>query len=400
MTDTFIPYARQSLTEDDIAAVVDVLRGNWLTQGPNIVAFEEAVATRVGADFAVAVATGTAALHCACYAAGVGPGDNIITSPITFAASGNCALYLGADVKFVDIRPDTYCFDPEKLEAAITPETRAIVPIDYTGQPCDIDPINEIAKRHGIAVIQDSAHALGAEYKSSPVGALSDMSIFSFHPVKHIAMGEGGLVATNDEELAARIRLFRTHGISNEPSMMQLQDQAADRASDKTRDMNGPEKAPWYYEMQALGFNYRITDIQCALGTSQLKKLDKFLQRRREIASAYNDAFSQSPLLTIPFQEADRQSAWHLYMLRLNLDKMTKTRRQVFDDLRSSGIGVHVHYIPVHLLPYYRDRYGHDRGDFPEAESYYDSALTIPMFPAMTDDEVDRVISTVIEVVG
>ena len=400
MTDTFIPYARQSLTEDDIAAVVDVLRGNWLTQGPNIVAFEEAVAKRVGADFAVAVATGTAALHCACYAAGVGPGDNIITSPITFAASGNCALYLGADVKFVDIRPDTYCLDPEKLEAAITPETKAIVPIDYTGQPCDIDPINEIAKRHGIAVIQDSAHALGAEYKSSPVGALSDMSIFSFHPVKHIAMGEGGLVATNDEELAARIRLFRTHGISNEPSMMQLQDQAADRASDKTRDMNGPEKAPWYYEMQALGFNYRITDIQCALGTSQLKKLDKFLQRRREIASAYNDAFSQSPLLTIPFQEADRQSAWHLYMLRLNLDKMTKTRRQVFDDLRSSGIGVHVHYIPVHLLPYYRHRYGHGRGDFPEAESYYDSALTIPMFPAMTDDEVDRVISTVIEVVG
>ena len=400
MTDTFIPYARQSLTEDDIAAVVDVLRGNWLTQGPNIVAFEEAVAKRVGADFAVAVATGTAALHCACYAAGVGPGDNIITSPITFAASGNCALYLGADVKFVDIRPDTYCLDPEKLEAAITPETKAIVPIDYTGQPCDIDPINEIAKRHGIAVIQDSAHALGAEYKSSPVGALSDMSIFSFHPVKHIAMGEGGLVATNDEELAARIRLFRTHGISNEPSMMQLQDQAADRASDKTRDMNGPEKAPWYYEMQALGFNYRITDIQCALGTSQLKKLDKFLQRRREIASAYNDAFSQSPLLTIPFQEADRQSAWHLYMLRLNLDKMTKTRRQVFDDLRSSGIGVHVHYIPVHLLTYYRDRYGHGRGDFPEAESYYDSALTIPMFPAMTDDEVDRVISTVIEVVG
>ncbi|MBT3169901.1 MAG: UDP-4-amino-4,6-dideoxy-N-acetyl-beta-L-altrosamine transaminase [Rhodospirillaceae bacterium] len=400
MSEAFIPYARQSLDEDDIAAVVEVLRGDWLTQGPNITAFETAIAERVGAKHGIAVATGTAALHCACYAAGVGPGDEIITAPITFAASGNCALYLGANVKFVDIRADTYCLDPAQLEAAITPRTKAIIPIDYTGQPADMDEINEIAARHGIAVIEDSAHALGAAYKNRPVGSLAAMSIFSFHPVKHVAMGEGGLIATDDDELAAALRLFRTHGITNSDAAMRLSDQAADRDNEGHGEANATDRAPWYYEMQELGFNYRITDIQCALGLSQLTKLDGFLARRREIAARYSTAFGQSELLIPPHQEADRESAWHLYMLRLWLDKLSKSRRQIFEELRARKIGVHVHYIPLHLQPYYRDKFGYKRGDFPQSEAYYDAALTIPLFPAMSDDDCQRVIDAVLACVS
>ena len=396
MSEDFIPYARQSLDEDDIAAVVDVLRGDWLTQGPKIAAFEAALAARVGAKHAVAVATGTAALHCACYAAGVGPGDEIITAPLTFAASGNCALYLGASVKFVDIRADTYCLDPEKLEVAITPNTKAIIPIDYTGQPADMDEINEIAARHGIAVIEDSAHALGATYKGRPVGSLAAMSIFSFHPVKHVAMGEGGLITTDNDELAAALRLFRTHGITNNSAAMQLQRQAADKDCGGHAEANADDRAPWYYEMQELGFNYRITDIQCALGLSQLTKLDGFLARRREIAAQYSAAFGQSELLIPPHQEADRESAWHLYMLRLRLDCLSTSRRQIFEQLRASGIGVHVHYIPLHLQPYYQKKFGYRRGDFPESEAYYDATLTIPLFPAMRDSDCERVVEAVL----
>jgi perosamine synthetase len=399
MTENFIPYARQSLDDDDIAAVVDVLKGDWLTQGPKVSAFEQAIADRVGAKHGVVVATGTAALHCACFAAGVGAGDEIITSPITFAASGNCGIYLGASVKFADIRPDTYCMDPSKLEAVITPRTKAIIPVDYTGQPCDIDEINEIAARHGITVIQDAAHALGATYKERPVGSLADMTIFSFHPVKHIAMGEGGLIATDDDGLAQKLRLFRTHGITNVPDMMVVKDLATDSWSSGQDASNTDGQAPWYYEMQALGFNYRITDIQCALGLSQLTKLDRFLERRREIAQRYTEAFSHSPYLTVPYQEPDRHNAWHLYMLSLRLDEMSKSRRQVFEELRGKGIGVHVHYIPLHLLPFYRERFGYKPGDFPTAEAYYRSAITIPLFPAMTDADCDRVIASVLETV-
>ena len=396
MSEEFIPYARQSLDEDDIAAVVEVLRGDWLTQGPKIGAFEAAVAARGGAKHGIAVATGTAALHCACYAAGVGPGDEIITAPITFAASGNCALYLGANVKFVDVRADTYCLDAAKLEAAITPKTKAIIPIDYTGQPADMDEINAIAARHGIAVIEDSAHSLGATYKGRSVGSLADMSIFSFHPVKHVAMGEGGLIATDDDALAAALRLFRTHGITNDGTAMRLASQAADKDSGGNARTNADGRAPWYYEMQELGFNYRITDMQCALGLSQLTKLDDFLARRREIAARYSAAFGESELLMTPYQEADRESGWHLYMLRLRLDRLKKSRRQIFEELRARKIGVHVHYIPLHLQPYYQDKYGYKRGDFPEAEAYYDAALTIPLFPAMSDDDCGRVIDAVL----
>jgi len=400
MTEPFIPYARQSLDDDDIAAVVEVLKTDWLTQGPKIPAFERALATRVGARHAVAVATGTAALHCACYAAGIGADDEIITSPITFAASGNCALYLGGRVKFADIRPDTYCLDPDKVVAAITPRTKAIIPVDFTGQPSDLDDIRAIAEKHNLVVIEDAAHALGATYKGRSVGSIADMTVFSFHPVKHVAMGEGGAITTNDERFDGKLRLFRTHGISGAEDGLMLPDQAADNEALPEGRRNAATKAGWIYEMRALGFNYRITDMQCALGLSQMRKLDFFLKRRREIAARYHDAFAKSDALILPFQESDRESAWHLYMLRLRLDRLTKTRRQVFDELRAKGIGVHVHYIPLHLLPYYRERFGHRRGDFPIAEAYYDSALTLPLFPGLRPADQDRVVNAVMEAVS
>jgi perosamine synthetase len=400
MSPPFLPYARQLLDDADIAAVVEVLKGDWLTQGPKIPAFEKALAQRVGAKHGVAVATGTAALHCACFAAGVGPGDEIITAPITFAASGNCARYLGAEVRFVDIRRDTYCLDPAKLEAAITPRTKAIIPVDFTGQPCDLDDIMTIARRHNLVVIEDAAHALGARYKGRPVGSIADMTIFSFHPVKHVAMGEGGLVATDSDRFDRALRLFRTHGITGADADMRLDAQAADNEALPPAGRNPGGKAGWYYEMQELGFNFRITDLQCALGLSQLGKLDAFLDRRRAIAAHYDRAFADSAQIITPAQMPDRNSAWHLYMLRLRLSAMTKTRRRVFDELRACGIGVHVHYIPLHLQPYYRNRYGHRRGDFPIAEAYYDSALTIPLFPAMTDDDSKRVVDAVLSVVA
>lgn len=398
MDKTFIPYGKQYLEDDDIAAVVKTLKSDWLTQGPAIPEFEKKVADRTGTQHAVAVATGTAALHCACFAAGIGCGDEVITSPITFVASGNCALFLGASVKFVDICPDTYCMDFRKLEAAITPKTKAIIPVDFSGQPCDMDEINAIAKKYNLIVIEDAAHSLGATYKGRPIGSLAQMTIFSFHPVKHITTGEGGMIVTNDDILAKKLRLFRTHGISNENENMILKGQAADNENLKKSE-NPNTKAPWYYEMQALGYNYRITDIQCSLGLSQLKKLERFIARRKQIVERYNKAFAESPYLIAPYVKPGRESAWHLYMLRLRLDKMTKTRREVFEELRSLGIGVHVHYIPVHLQPYYRDKFGYKRGDFPEAERYYDSALTVPLFPSMTDDDCQRVIDCVLKTV-
>lgn len=394
----FIPYGRHNIDESDIEEVVRVLRSEWITQGPKIAVFEDAVAGLCGSKHAVAVASGTAALHCACFAAGIGPGDEIITSPITFAASGNCGLYLGAKVKFVDIRRDTYCMDPRKLESAITPRTKAIIPVDFSGQPCDLDEINHIAKSRGISVIEDAAHSLGAAYKGRPVGTLADMTVLSFHPVKHITTGEGGMVLTDDDSLARRLRLFRTHGITNDGEMI-LEDQAADNENSFNPGKNSESKAPWYYEMQVLGMNYRITDIQCALGLSQLRKLESFIASRRAVVKYYNEAFARSPFLEIPYQESDRESSWHLYMLRLRLKKMEKTRRQVFEELRALGIGVHVHYIPLHLQPYYRETLGYKRGDFPEAEAYYDSALTVPLFPGLEQGDRQRVIKCILDTV-
>lgn len=397
---SFIPYGKQTIEDDDIAAVVETLKSNWLTQGPKVTEFEQAVAQKVGAKYAVAVATGTAALHCACYAAGVKTGDEIITAPITFAASGNCAMFLGAKVKFCDIKDTTYCMDPEKLEAQITDKTKAIIPVDFTGQPCGMDEINAIAKKHDVIVIEDAAHAIGATYKGRPVGSLADMTIFSFHPVKHVAMGEGGMIVTDNEELYKKLKLFRTHGITNADDDILDLAQASDSENQYNKGKRYDGRAPWYYEMQALGYNYRITDIQCALGLSQLKKLDRFIERRAAIAQQYNEAFSNANQLVVPFQEGDRTNAWHLYMLRLNLDKLTKTRREIFEQMRALNIGVHVHYIPLHLLPFYKESFGHTRGDYPVAENYYDTALTLPLFPLMSDDDVQRVIDAVFEVTG
>ncbi|MFC1667053.1 UDP-4-amino-4,6-dideoxy-N-acetyl-beta-L-altrosamine transaminase [Candidatus Omnitrophota bacterium] len=394
-----IPYGKQCIEEDDIQEVLKVLKSDWVTQGPKIKEFEDAICAYTGARHAIAVATGTAALHCACFAAGIGPGDEVITAPITFAASGNCALFLGADVKFVDIRKDTYCMDPKKLESAITPKTKAIIPVDFTGQPCDMDEINNIAKKHNLIVIHDAAHSLGASYKGKKIGTLANMTIFSFHPVKHITTGEGGMIVTSDELLAKKLRLFRTHGITNDSSSIKLKEQASDNENSFLKGRNPETVSPWYYEMQALGYNYRITDIQCALGLSQLKKLDQFISKRRKIVARYTEAFSKSPYLITPLQENDRKNAWHLYMLCLRLKEMIKTRRQVFEELRALGIGVHVHYMPLHLQPYYRERFGYKREDFPEAEKFYDRAITIPLFPGLTDSEVEYIIENVLKVV-
>lgn len=395
----YIPYGRQTIDQSDIDAVTEVLKSDWVTQGPSIQRFETALCEYSGAKYAVAVSSGTAALHCAMYALGIGASDEVITSPITFAASGNCVLYLGGTVRFVDIRPDTYCIDCRKLEEAITLKTKAIVAVDFTGQPCDMDEIKAIAQKHKLAVIDDAAHSLGATYKDKPVGALADMTIFSFHPVKHITTGEGGMIVTNNKMFAEKMRTFRTHGIINNDDRLILKEQAADNENLELSGKNPDTRSPWYYEMQDLGYNYRISDIQCALGLNQLKKLDSFIIRRLEIVQRYNKAFEKSPYLVTPHQESDRSSAWHLYVLRLRLDKMKKSRREVFEELRALNIGVHVHYIPLHLQPYYRTTFGYKRGDFPEAEAYYDSALTIPLFPTMTDDDCERVIKSVMKVI-
>lgn len=394
-----IPYSRQAIDSADIEEVVKTLKTDWVTQGPKIREFEEAVCAYTGAKYAIAVSTGTAALHCACFAAGISGGDEIITSPITFAATGNCALFLGARVKFADIKSNTYCIDPGEIETAITSKTKAIIPVDFSGQPCDMDKIMAIAKKHNLLVIHDAAHSLGASYKGRLTGTLADMTIFSFHPVKSITTGEGGMVVTDNELLAKKLRLFRTHGITNDDNSMMFEPQAADNDSLYAAGRNSSSRAPWYYEMQALGYNYRITDIQCALGISQLRKLDGFIARRRRLAEKYNQAFSKSPHLIVPYQEPDRQSAWHLYMLCLRLDKMAKTRRQAFEELRAAGIGVHVHYIPLHLQPYYREKFDYKRGDFKEAEAFYDSALTIPLFPGLKDEECEWIISNVLKTV-
>jgi UDP-4-amino-4,6-dideoxy-N-acetyl-beta-L-altrosamine transaminase len=396
-TNSFIPYGKQCIEEDDIAAVVKTLKSDWLTQGPMIAEFEKAVARKTGARYAVAVATGTAALHCACFAAGVKEGDEIITSPITFAASGNCALFLGGSVRFVDINPATYCMDVQKLEAAIRKKTKAVIPVDFTGQPCDIEEINAIASKHNLRVIEDAAHSLGATYNGKPVGSLAEMTIFSFHPVKLITTGEGGMIVTNSEVAAKKLRLFRTHGITNNDEAIIFPRQAADNENIKQRKKNYNTRSPWYYEMQELGYNYRITDLQCALGLNQLRKLERFVTRRRMIAKRYNEAFAQSPYLVTPYVQPNSESAWHLYVLRLRLEKMSKTRREVFEELRSSGIGVQIHYIPLHLQPYYRHRFGYKRGDFPEAEAYYDSSISLPLFPGMSEGDCERVISCVLK---
>ncbi len=376
-----LPYGRQSIGEDDIQAVVKVLRSDWLTTGPRVAEFEEAFAARVGAEHAIALSSGTAALHAAAFAAGLNRGDEAITTPMTFAATANCVLYQGATPIFADVSADTLNLDPEQVRARITPRTRAVLPVDYAGYPADLDAIKKLASDHGLAVIEDASHALGAEYRGRKTGSVADMTVFSFHPVKHLATGEGGMVTTNRGDYAEMLRRFRNHGISTDARQRQSEGQ-------------------WHYEMVLLGFNYRLTDIACALGLSQLKKLEPNLSRRREIAACYTAAFRDLEAVLLPAVRTDVNPAWHLYAIRLNLGKLTANREKVFRALRAENIGVSVHYIPVHLHPYYREHLGHRAGEYPIAEDAYERLISLPMFHGMTDDDVQDVIRAVKKVVG
>ena len=366
-----IPYGRQTIDEDDINAVVDVLKSDYLTTGPKIAEFEQAVASYTGAQYAVAISNGTSALHAACFAAGIGQGDEVITTPLTFAASANCVLYCGGTPVFADVDPYTYNIDPKDIRKKITDKTKAIIAVHLAGQPCDMDEIHSIAQEHNLIVIEDGAHALGSVYKGKKVGCLSDMTTFSFHPVKPITTGEGGMIMTDNEELYKRLVLFRSHGITRDNSMM-------------TRN-----EGPWFYQQLDLGYNYRITDIQCALGCSQMRKLDKFLKRRRELVERYNNAFIECDNIVTPYQLPDTQSGWHLYIVQVK----NHDRKQVFETLRDKGIGVNVHYIPVYMHPYYRE-HGYKDVHCANAEEIYSHIISLPLYPGLTDEQQDYVIDT------
>lgn len=370
----YIPYGKQLIDEKDIQAVIEVLQSDYLTTGPKVAEFEKKVADYVGAKYAVAVSNGTAALHIACLAAGIQEGDEVITSPITFAASSNCVLYCGGTPIFADIDEKTYNIDPEQIEMEITDKTKAIIPVHYTGQPCDMDAISAIAKKHNLIVIEDAAHALGSSYKDKKIGSISDMTCFSFHPVKPITTGEGGMVVTNDENLYKRLLLFRSHGITRDEDMMT------------------ENQGDWYYQQLELGYNYRITDISCALGSSQLDKLDDFIGRRREIANRYNQAFVDISGIITPYQLEGVNSGWHLYMIQV------KHRKEIFDKLRIAGIGVNVHYIPVYKHPYYQTN-GYKDCCCKNAEAFYEGAISLPIFPALKEEQQQYVIDKVIEYV-
>lgn len=383
LADSPIPYARQSITDPDIEAVVRILRSDWLTQGPAVKRFEKVVAEYCGARYAVAVNSGTSALHISCLAAGLGPGDSLWTSPNTFVASANCALYCGARVDFVDIDPRTLNLSLPALEEKLTKAKttgnlpKVVIPVHFAGQSCDMAGISDLAVRFGFAVIEDACHAMGGRYRGFPIGncTYSEMTIFSFHPVKIITTGEGGMVLTNREDLYRKLVRLRSHGITRDPSLME-----------------GESDGQWYYQQTGIGFNYRMTDIQAALGESQLSRIDNFVQRRHILAERYGKSLKILPV-SPPWQHPDCYSSYHLYVVRLIPGRIGKTRKRVFEELRAAGIQVHVHYIPVHTQPYYR-KLGFRPGDFPEAERYYQEALTLPMYYALTDEEQDRVIAS------
>ena len=366
-----IPYGKQTIDQDDIQAVVDVLQSDFLTTGPKIAEFEQTVADYVGAKYAVAISNGTSALHAACFAAGIGPGDEVITTPLTFAASANCVLYCGGTPVFADVDPKTYNIDPEDIQRKITDRTKAIIAVHLAGQPCDMDAIHSIAREHGLIVIEDGAHALGSVYKGKKVGSMSDMTTFSFHPVKPITTGEGGMIVTDNEDFYKKMILFRSHGITRDDSMMTRND------------------GPWFYQQFDLGYNYSITDIQCALGCSQMKKLDRFLARRKEIVAHYNEAFADCDNIITPYQLSDTESGWHLYIVQVkNCD-----RRQVFEKMREKGIGVNVHYIPVYMHPYYQE-HGYENVHCANAEEIYSHIISLPLYPGLTSEQQDYVIDT------
>ncbi|WP_312255275.1 UDP-4-amino-4,6-dideoxy-N-acetyl-beta-L-altrosamine transaminase [Stutzerimonas nitrititolerans] len=381
-----IPYGRQDVTQADIDAVVEVLRSDFLTQGPQVPRFELAVAQHVGAGHALAVNSATSALHMACLALGLGPGDWLWTSPITFVASANCALYCGAEVDFVDIDPRTYNLCPQALERKLEEAERngrlpkVVVPVHLCGQPCDMQAIHGLAKRYGFRIIEDASHAIGGRYQGEFIGncRYSNITVFSFHPVKIITTAEGGMALTNDTALADKMALLRSHGITRDPSQM-------------THEADGP----WYYQQIDLGFNYRMTELQAALGVSQMQRLDQFVARRHELARRYDELLADLPVVT-PWQHPDSYSGLHLYVIRLKLDDIRRTHRQVFESLRAQGIGVNLHYIPVHSQPYYQ-RMGFQSGDFPQAEHYYAEAISLPMYYGLSETMQDTVVQALRE---
>jgi UDP-4-amino-4,6-dideoxy-N-acetyl-beta-L-altrosamine transaminase len=374
----FLSYGHQWIDQDDINAVENVLKSDWLTQGSKVDEFEKKVANYCKAKYAVAFSSGTAALHACTYTIDISPGDKAITTPITFAADGNCVLFLGGIVQFADIKKDTYNIDPKEIKKNITSKTKALIPVDFAGQPCDLDEIKEIAQDNNLIVIEDAAHAIGSEYKGKRVGGISDLTVFSFHPVKTITTGEGGMVLTNNKEHYDKLKSFRTHGITKDPKEM-------------LKNEGG-----WYYEMHNLGYNYRLTDMQCALGISQLGKIDKFIKRRREIVNQYNEAFHDIKEIITPYEKPDVKSVFHIYVIQLK----SLNRKKVFDALRAENIGVHVLYIPVHYQPYYQQKFGYKKGIYQNAEQYYERALTLPLFPLMTDNDVNDVIKAVKKVIN
>lgn len=384
-----IPYGRQDVSQADIDAVVAVLRSDFLTQGPAVPRFEKAVAAHVGARHAVAVNSATSALHIACLALGLGPGDWLWTTPNTFVASANCALYCGARVDFVDIDPRTCNLCPQALEEKLIKAEKAgrlpriVVPVHFGGQPCDMAAIHALGLKYGFRIVEDASHAIGGRYKGEPVGncRYSDITVFSFHPVKIITTAEGGMALTGDDELATRLGLLRSHGVTRDPALM-------------TKGMDGP----WHYQQVALGYNYRMTDVQAALGASQIARLTEYVTRRQGIAARYGSLLADMPL-TLPWQHPDGCSAWHLYVIRLQLDRIRATHLEVFEALRARDIMVNLHYIPVHTQPHYQ-KMGFRPGDYPQAEQYYREAISIPMYPALTDAEQDFVIEVLREVVG
>ena len=371
-----IPYGRQSIDADDIRSVVEVLQSDWLTTGPKVHEFEKAFADRVGAKHAVAVSSGTAALHAAMFALGISAQDEVIVPTMTFAATANCVVFQGGTPVFADVESRTLLIDPVSVESRITPRTKAIIAVDYAGQPCDYDTLAAIAKRHHLALVADACHSLGAQYRNRPVGSLTLLNVFSFHPVKHITTGEGGMITTDDPELAEKMRLFRNHGITTDHRQREAQ-------------------GSWFYEMVELGYNYRMTDFQCALGLSQLGKLRGWVECRQMIARRYDEAFRNIPCVR-PLLTLDEVShAYHLYVVKLDLADAHLDRGTVFRKMREAGIGVNVHYIPVHLHPFYRDRFKTHLGLCPTAETAYEQILSLPMYPAMTEEDIKIVSNSI-----
>ena len=372
-----LSYGHQYIDEEDIRAVTEVLKSDFLTCGPKVSELEAALCSLTGAAHCTAVSNGTAALHVACLAAGIGPGDEVITTPITFAASSNAILYCGGTPVFADVDSKTYTINPETIERCVTERTKAIIAVDFTGAPCDYNGIRAVCEKHRLLLIEDAASSIGTAYRGTPVGSIADLTTFSFHPVKTITAGEGGAVLTNDDTLAKRVELFARHGITRDPALLQAQG-----------------NSNWYYEQQMLGYNYRMTDIQCALALSQLKKLDRFAARRKELVRRYDEAFKEIPEVIVQTEVEGSDTVRHLYILRLKLDRLNCGRKEFYDAMQAENIGVNVHYIPVYWFPYYQSL-GYRKGLCSNAEAYYESSMTLPLFYGMTDEDQDDVIRAV-----